>query len=113
MNTEKFCKEFEKIFGSYKSKCIRKFNRVLSGDKKMISSPYTTFLYKIGLYLNIPVFQVKRSCFPKTGYLFSLCRPAYRRFRKRFRNNCKKTGLATYITGSNLHKCFSKYCCGH
>ena len=89
MNSETFSKEFEKIFGSYKSKRIRKFDRVLSGNKKMISSPYATFLYETGLYLNIPVSQEKlfsNDC----DYLFSLCHRVYRRFRKRFRKNCKK-----------------------
>ena len=108
MNTEKFSKEFEKIFESYKSKCIRKFDRVLSGNKKMISPPYATFLYEIGLYLNIPVSQEKlfsNDC----DYLFSLCIVFIDALEKDLEKIAKKTGLATYITGSNFHKCFSKY----
>ena len=109
MNTEKFCVEFENIFGRYKSNRIRRCHKVLSGNKRMVSSPYSTFIYEIGLYLNVPVSEVKKLFSEDCQYLFSLCDHVYRRFRKRFRKTCSKTSLATYVVGQNLHKFFSKY----
>ena len=109
MNTENFCVEFEKIFGRYKSNRIRRCHMVLSGNKRMMSSPYSTFIYEIGLYLNVPVSEVKKLFSKDCQRLFSLCDHVYRQFRKRFRKSCSKTGLATYVVGQNLHKCFSKY----
>ena len=55
MNTEKFCKEFGKIFGKYKSYRINKRRRILRGCKKMVLSPYATFLYEVALYLDVLV----------------------------------------------------------
>ena len=59
MNTEKFCKEYEKIFEKYKSYRIHKRQRILCGCKKIVSSPYPTFLYEVALYLDVPVSEVK------------------------------------------------------
>ena len=61
MNSKIFCREFEKIFGRYKSKRIREFSKILCGDKEIISSSYGIFLYEMCLYLNIPVSEVKKS----------------------------------------------------
>ena len=60
----------------------------------------------MSFYANMPVFKFKKLFGDDCKYPFSLCDCVYRRFRKRFRKNCKKSGLATYITGQNLHKCF-------
>ena len=73
MNTATFCVELEKIFGQYKSKRKTRCQRILSGSKTMISSPYMNFLYEAGLYLKV-----------------------YKRFRRGFRKNCRKSGLGTY-----------------
>ena len=70
MNTEKFCVEFENIFGRYKSNRIRRCHKVLSGNKRMVSSPYSTFIYEIGLYLNVPVSEVKKLFSEDCQYLF-------------------------------------------
>ena len=59
MDTEKFCKEFENFFGKYKSYRIHKHQRILSGYKKMVSSPYATFLYEVARYLDVPVSEVE------------------------------------------------------
>ena len=109
MNTYKFCKEFEKIFGRYQSKRISRKQRIISGGRTFISSPYSNFLYEMSLYADMPVSEFKKLFGDDCKYLFPLCDCVYRRFRKRFRKNCKKSGLATYITGQNLHKCFSRY----
>ena len=109
MNTEKFCVEFEKIFGRYKSNQIRRCQRVLSGDKRVISSPYSNFLYKISLYLKVRVSDVKQLFSKDCKYLYSLCDHVYRRFRRRFIKKCVKSGLAIYVAGQNLQKCFSRY----
>ena len=55
INTEKFCKQFEKMFGKYESYRIHKRQRILCGCKKVVSSPYATFLYEVALYLDVPV----------------------------------------------------------
>ena len=107
MNTYKFCKEFEKIFGRSHSKRISRKQRIISGGSTFISSPCSNFLYEMSLYADMPVSEYKKLFGDDSKYLFSLCDCVYRRFRKRFRKNCKKSGLATYITGQNLHKCFS------
>ena len=109
MNTEKFCVEFEKIFGQCKSKRMKRCRRVVSGSKTMISSPYCNFLYEVSLYLKIRVSGLKTLFATDCEYLYSLSEKVYKRFRRRFRKNCRKSGLATYKTGENLHKCFSKY----
>ena len=109
MNPEKFCVEFEKLFGLYKLKRIKSCQRILSGSKTMISSPYSNFLYEVSLYLKICVLELKTLFGNDCKYLYSLCDKVYKRFRRRFRKNCRKSGLATYISGENLHKCFSRY----
>ena len=108
MNTEKCCVEFEKIFGQYKSKHIKRYQRIFSGSKSMMS-PYSNFLYEVSLYLKIHVSELKKLFGNDCEYLYSLCDKVYKRFRRRFRKNCRKSGLATYISGENLHKCFSRY----
>ena len=109
MNTEKFCKEFEKIFGKYKSYRVHKRQRILCGCKKMATPPYATFLYEVALYLDVPVSEAKKLLSDDCRYLFPLCEHVCRCCRKKFRKNCQKTGLATYISDSNLRKCFIKY----
>ena len=94
--------QVEKIFGRYQSKRIRQKQRILSGGRTFISSPYSNFLYEMSLYADIPVSKIVKLFCDDCKYLFSLCDHVYRRFRKRFRKNCKKSGLATYITGQNL-----------
>ena len=96
MNTEKLCVEFEKIFGPYKSDWIRRCQRVLSGDKGMISSPYPNFLCEIRMYFKVRISNIKQLFSKNCEYLYSLCDPIYRRFRRRFRKKCAKSGLATY-----------------
>ena len=109
LNTYKFCKEFDKIFGPYKSKRLTPKQGVLFGWWTFISSPYSNFVYEISLYLNIPVSEVKQLLTKDCQYLYPLCEYVYKRFRKRFRKNGAKSGLATYISGQNLHKCLSRY----
>ena len=94
MNTEKLCIGLEKIFGKYKSKCMKKDQRVLSGNKTMMSSPYSNFLYEVNLY-GKSVFQSLRSCLVMTEYLYSLCDKVDKQFRRRFRKNYRKSCLAT------------------
>ena len=60
MNTEKLCIGLEEIFGKYKSKCMKKDQRVLSGNKTMMSSPYSNFLYEVNLYRKIRVSELKK-----------------------------------------------------
>ena len=95
MDTEKFCKEFVNFFGKYKSYRIHKRQRILSGYKKIVSSPYSTFLYEVARYLKVPVSEVKSLFSDDCRYLFPLCDHVYKSFRKRFRQNCQKTGLET------------------
>ena len=90
MNTEKFCKEFGKIFGKYKSYRINKRRRILRGCKKMVLSPYATFLYEVALYLDVLVWHVKKLFSDDCRYLFPFCEHVYNRFRKEFRKNCQK-----------------------
>ena len=59
MNTETFCVEFEKIFGQYKSKRIKRCQRILSDSQTMISLPYLNFLYQASLYFKIRVSELK------------------------------------------------------
>ena len=108
-NTYKFCKEFEKVFGSYKLIRLTRKERVLSGGRTLISSLYSNFVYEISLYLNIPVSESKQLFAKDCQYLYPLCEYVYERLRKRFRKNCAKSDLATYISGQNLRKCFSRY----
>ena len=107
--TYKFCKEFEKKFGRYQLKRISRKQRIISGGRTFISSSYSNFLYEMSLYADMPVSEFKKLFRDDCKYLFSLCDCAYRRFRKRFRNNCKRSGLVTYIRIHSLHKCFSRY----
>ena len=90
---------------AFESRC----QRILSGSKTMILSPYSNFLYEVSLYLKIRVSELKTLFGNDCEYLHSLCDKVYKRFRKRFRKNCRKSGLATYISGENLRKCFSRY----
>ena len=99
MNTEKFSVEFEKIFGQYKSKRIMRCQRILSGSKTMILSTYANFLYEVSLYLKIRVSELKTLFGNDCEYLYHLCDKVYKRFRRRFRIRCRKTGLAAYISG--------------
>ena len=73
MNTEKFCKEFEKIFGKYKSYCVQKRQRIFCGCKKMVLSPYATLLSEVVLHLDVPVSEVKKLFSDDCRYLFPLC----------------------------------------
>ena len=120
MNTYKFCKEknkknnfekinLKKIFGRYESKRISCKQIIISVGRTFISSPFSNFLYEMSLYADMRVSEFKKLFGDNCKYLFSLCDCVYCRFRKRFRKNCKKSGLATYIMGQNLHKCFSRY----
>ena len=109
MNTEKFCVEFEKICGQCKSKRMKRCQRIVSGSKTMIASSYCNFLYEVSLYLKILVSELKTLFANDCEYLYSLSEKVYKRFRRRFRKNCRKSRLATYISGENLHKCFSRY----
>ena len=102
-------RKFEKIFGRYKSDRIRRCQKVLSGDKHVMSSSYSNFLYEISLYLKIRVSEVKQLFSKDCEYLYSLCDHVYRRFRRRFRKMCAKNGLAAYIAEQNLRKWFSWY----
>ena len=107
MNTEKLCVEFEKIFGQYKSKRIKRFQRILSPSKAMIWSPYSNFLYEVSLSLKIGVSGLKMLFGNDCKYLYSLCDNVYKRFR-RFRKNCKRIGVATYRkSGENLEKIYA------
>ena len=72
MNTEKFCVEFEKIFGQCKSKRMKRCQRIVSGSKTMISSPYCNFLYEVSLYLKILVSELKTLFANDCEYLYSL-----------------------------------------
>ena len=85
MNTYKFRKEFEKIFGRYQSKSISRKQIIISGGKTFIPSPYSNFMYEMSLYADIPVSELKKLFGYDCKYLFSLCDCVYRRFRKRFR----------------------------
>ena len=40
MNTKKFCEKFERIFGSFKTNRLRNKERVVSGGREFVSSPY-------------------------------------------------------------------------
>ena len=91
-DTEKFCIEFEKMFGQYKSKQMKRYQRFLSGNKTMMSSPYSNFLYEISLYLKIHVSELKKLFGNHCEYLYSLCDKVYKCFRRRFRKNCRKSG---------------------
>ena len=102
LNTYKFCKEFEKIFGPYKSKRLTPKQRVLSGWRTFMSSPYSNFVYEISLYLNIPVSEVKQLLTKDCQYLYPLCEYVYKRFRKRFRKNGAKSGLASVFQGIGM-----------
>ena len=73
MNAEKSCVEFEKIFGQYKSKRIKRFQRILSPSKAMIWSPYSNFLYEVSLSLKIGVSGLKMLFDNDCKYLYSLC----------------------------------------
>ena len=95
MNTDKLCIGFEKIFGKYKSKCMKKDHRVLSGNKTMMSSPYSNFLYEVNLYRKIRVSELKKLFGNDCEYLYSLCDKVYKQFRRRFRKNYRKSCLAT------------------
>ena len=75
----------------------------------MISSPYSNFLCEVSLYLKIRVSELNTLFGNDCEYLHSLCDKVLKSFRKRFRKNCRKSGLATYISGENLRKCFSRY----
>ena len=110
MNTYKFCREFEKIFERYRKDRIIRSQRIFIGGKSSISPPYSNFLYELSLYLEAPISEVKELFGRDCHYLHSMCEPVYRHFRKKFRKNCRKSGgLATYISGQNLHKCFCTY----
>ena len=87
MNTETFCVEFEKIFGQYKSKRIKRCQRILSDSQTMISLPYLNFLYQASLYFKIRVSEVKTLFDNNCGELHSLCDEVYKRFRRTFRKN--------------------------
>ena len=107
MNTWKVCVEFENICGQYKSEHIKRCHRIFSASKTIMQSPYCNFLYEVSLYLKIHVSELKlfsNDC----EYLYSLCDKVYKSFR-RCRKNWRKSVLATYISGENLHKCFSRY----
>ena len=107
MNTEKLWAEFEKIFGQYKSKRIKRCQRILSPSKTMIWSPYLNFLYEVSLSLKIGVSGLKMLFGNDCKYLYSLCDNVYKRFR-RFRKNCKRIGVATYRkSGENLEKIYA------
>ena len=80
MNTEKCCIEFEKIFGQYKSKCMKRYQRVLSGNKTMVSSPCSNFLYEVSLKLKIRVSELKKLLGNDCEYLYSLRDKVYKRF---------------------------------
>ena len=75
----------------------------------MILSPLLNFLYEVSLYLKIRVSELKVLFGNDCKYLYSLCNTVYNRFRRRFRKNCRKSRVATSISGENLHKCFSRY----
>ena len=77
----------------------------------MISPPYSNFLDEVSLYLKIRVLELKTLFGNDCEYLYLLCDKAYKRFRRRFRRICRKSGLATYMHGENVHKCFLRYRC--
>ena len=52
--------QVEKIFGRYQSKRIRQKQRILSGGRTFISSPYSNFLYEMSLYADIPVSKIEK-----------------------------------------------------
>ena len=70
MNTEKCCIVLEKIFGQHKSKCMKRYQRVLSGNKTMVSSPCSNFLYEVSLYLKIRVSELKKLFGNDREYLY-------------------------------------------
>ena len=70
MSTEKCCIVLEKIFGQYKSKCMKRYQRVLSGNKTMVSSPCSNFLYEVSLYLKIRVSELKKLFGNDREYLY-------------------------------------------
>ena len=109
MNTKKFCEQFERIFGPFQLDRLRNKELVVSGGREFVSSPYSNFVYEVSLYLNAPISDVKVAYDDECRQLFKLCYNVYRAFRRNFRKKCKKGRLATYITGSNLHKCFTRY----
>ena len=74
-----------------------------------MSSARSTFLCEMSLYLDLLVSEVKAKYGVICDYLFSLCRKAYQRFRKKFRKKCRKNGVAEYKSGCILNKCFSSY----
>ena len=90
MNTDKFCVEFEKIFDQYKSKRIKRCQRILSGSETMISSPYSNFLYEVSLYLKSRVSELKELFGNDFEYLYSLCDKVYKRFKRRFKKTEEK-----------------------
>ena len=81
----------------YRSRRISRKQRLLSGGKTFISSPYMNFVYEIAPYLNIPVSDAKNLFRKDCEYFLSMCEHIYKRFRKIFIKNCSKSGLATYI----------------
>ena len=67
-----------------------------------MSSPYSNFVYEISLYLNIPVSEVKQLLTKDCQYLYPLCEYVYKRFKKRFRKDGAKSGLASVFQGIGM-----------
>ena len=109
MNTKNFCEEFERIFGSFQLKHLKDKEKVISCERNFVSSPYSNFIYEVSLYLDARICDIKFVFEDEFKILFPLCEHVYHNFRKQFRRKCKGKKLATYITGENLQKCFTRY----
>lgn len=82
MNTCLFCKELEKKFGHFKKYNIKNWQTVITRNIEFLLSPFSMFLYKISLYLQIDLSHLKNLLQSDCEQLLYYCNHVYRRFKK-------------------------------
>ena len=94
MNTKEFCTEFKKILGQYRSKRMKRRQGVPSGNKSMCHHLIGIFYMNSEIYLKVRVSELKKLFGNDYEYLYFLCYKVYKRFTRRFRKNCRRSGFA-------------------
>ena len=89
MNTYLFYKELEKKFGHSKKCKVKNRQKVVTRNIEFLSSPFSTFLYKISLSLEIDLSRSKKLLQSDCEQLFHYCSHVYRKFKIKFHRKCR------------------------
>lgn len=100
MNSKNFCREFEKFFGPYEKRKIKR-REILTINKNFLSSLLSTFFCEMSLYLDIPVSRIKFDYGEGCQNLFRLCRNVHRAFVRVFIKSVKKSVVENIKLGNS------------